>query len=145
MIRPVERAVAALCYLGALRVPLVALMVPEWAFTVPSGLLVAAGAWAYGRKRSPFLAHHGREGFWWAVQSNLVVVGIALLSKLIYYGWYYSGIVAVNTLWHFSAVAFRWAGVLVSVLTLFVMFKALRGSTGDALTAVPRAPYSGRT
>jgi hypothetical protein len=132
--RPLERTAAVLCYLGALRVPLVALVLPEWAFTLPSGLLVAAAAWAYGRKRSPFLLHHGREGFWWSVQSNLVLLGIALLSKFIYYGWYYSGLVAANALWHFGATAFRWAGVLASILTLFVMYKAARGQTSDALT-----------
>lgn len=134
MSRPLERFVAALCYLGALRVPLVALMLPGWAFTVPSGLLVAAGAWAYGRKHSPFLRHHGREGFQWALQANLVIAAGALLSKALYYGWYYSGLSPFNALWHFSAAAFRWAGVLVSILTLFVMYKAARGETSDALS-----------
>lgn len=123
-----------LCYLGAIRVPLVALVLPEWAFTVPSGLAVALGAWAYGRKRSAFLLHHGREGFWWAAQSNLVLVGLALLSKGLYYAWFYSGLTAANSLWHFSAAIFRWAGVLVSILTLFVMYKAMRGDTSDPLT-----------
>lgn len=137
MPRWVERAVAALCYLGALRVTVVALVLPEWAFTIPTGLLIAGAAWAYGRKHSPFLLHHGREGVKWAVQANLLLIALALLAKGLYYVWFYSGLTAVNALWHFSATGFRWAGVLVSVLTLFVMLKAARGQTDDALTATP--------
>jgi hypothetical protein len=123
-----------LCYLGALRVPLVALLLPEWAFTVPSGLLIAGTAWAYGRKRSPFLLHHGREGTKWALQANLLLAAMALLAKGLYYAWFYSGLTAANALWHFSATLFRWSGVLVSILTLFVMAKAARGQTADALS-----------
>lgn len=131
--RPFERVLAALCYLGALRVPVVALMLPEWAFTVPSGLLIAGLVWIYGRKRSPFLLHHGREGVKWALQANLLLAAIALLARGLYFGWQYFGWSAMNTLWHFSATGFRWAGVLTSVITLFVMVKAARGQTGDAL------------
>jgi len=133
--RPFERALAALCYLGALRVPVVALVLPQLAFTVPSGLVLAGAAWAYGRKRSPFLYHHGREGFKWALQANLLLAAFAVLSKGLYSIWYYTGLASVNALWHFSATGFRWAGVLVSIITLFVMLKAARGSTADALTA----------
>jgi hypothetical protein len=135
--RPIERVIAALCYLGALRVPVVALLLPEWAFTVPSGLIVAGLAWAYGRRRSPFLLHHGREGFKWSLQANLLLAAIAVLARGLYYGWYYSGLPAVNAVWHFSATGFRWAGVLVSIMTLFVMVRATRGQTADALTAAP--------
>lgn len=134
MLRPYERAVAVLCYLGAMRVPLVALVLPEWAFTVPSGLLIAALAWVYGRRRSPFLLHHGREGMKWALQANLLLAAFALVSKGIYWAWFYSGWPWTNTLWHFSATGIRWAGVLVSILTAFVMLKAARGETSDALT-----------
>jgi hypothetical protein len=129
-----ERILALLCYLGALRVPLVALVLPEWAFTLPSGLLIAAGVWVYGRRRSKFLKHHAREGVVWAVQANLLLAALTLLSKGFYYAWYYSGLAPANVLWHFSATLSRWAGVLVSILTLFVMAKAARGQTGDALT-----------
>lgn len=135
MSRPLERTIAVLCYLSALRVPLIALMLPEWAFTLPSGLLIAGAAWLYGRRRSPYLVHHAREGFRWAVQANLLLAAVAVIAKLFYYGWIYSGASAFDVLWHFSATVFRWAGVLVSVLTLFVMYKAARGSTNDALTA----------
>lgn len=138
MPRPFERALAALCYLGALRVTLVALVLPEWAFTIPGGLAIAGAAWAYGRKRSPFLLHHGREGVKWALQANLLLVALTLLAKGFYYVWYYSGVTAANALWHFSATGYRWAGVLVSIITLFVMAKAARGQMSDALTAEPR-------
>ncbi|HWI64947.1 MAG TPA: hypothetical protein VNT75_24220 [Symbiobacteriaceae bacterium] len=137
MPRTYERAVAALCYLGALRVPVVALFLPGWAYTLPSGLLLALAAWAYGRKRSPFLLHHGREGIKWAIQANLLMAAFSLLSQGLYYVWYLSGLPAANALWHFSGTAFRWAGVLVSIITLFVMVKAARGQTSDALTATP--------
>lgn len=138
MSRPFERTVAVLCYLGALRVPLVALVLPEWAFTLPSGLLIAAAAYLYGRKRSAFLCHHGREGLKWALQSNLLLVGLALLTKLCYYAWFYSGLIAANSIWHFGATGFRWAGILVSILTGFIMYKAARGQTTDALTVSSR-------
>lgn len=128
-----ERTIALCCYLGALRVPVVALVLPEWAFTLPSGLLAAGAAWAYGRRRSPFLRYHGREGFRWTLQANLLVAGIALLGKALYYGWFYSGLPALNWLWHFSATGFRWTGALISVLTLVAMYKAARGDTSDAL------------
>lgn len=131
---PLERFVALLCYTGTMRVPIVALMLPGWAFTVPSGLVIAGLAWSYGRKRSPFLLHHGREGFKWALQANLVLAALALLSKGLYYLWYYSGLGLANGLWHFSASIFRWAGLLVTILTAFVAFKAARGSVGDALS-----------
>lgn len=134
MPRTLERAAAVLCYLGAMRVPLVALVLPEWAFTIPSGLVVAGLCWLYGRRRSPFLLHHAREGFRWALQANLVLAGITLLSKALYWGWFYSGWTWVNGLWHFGATGIRWAGVLITILTVFVMRKAARGETGDALT-----------
>ncbi|HLN64804.1 MAG TPA: hypothetical protein VK464_25040 [Symbiobacteriaceae bacterium] len=134
MPRSLERLLAVLCYLGALRVPVVALAMPEWAYTVPSGLLIAGAVWAYGRRYSPFLLFHGREGFKWALQTNLLLAGLALLSQGLYYLWFYSGWVATNGLWHFGAAIFRWAGVLVSIITMFVMLKAARGRTGDALT-----------
>jgi len=133
--RPLERTIAILCYLSALRVPLIALVLPEWAFTLPSGLLVAGGAWLYGRRHSDFLLHHAREGFRWAVQANLLLAAVAITAKLFYYGWVYTEVSSLNALWHFTATVFRWAGVLVSILTLFVMYKAARGSTVDALTA----------
>ena len=131
---PWIRTVAVLCYIGALRVPLVAWVAPEWAFTIPSGAVVAALAWAYGRKRSNFLLHHAREGVRWSLQSNLVLAAMALISKGWYYASRYTGLSAFDGLWHFTAVAVRWAGGLVTVLTLFVMIKAARGQTGDALT-----------
>lgn len=137
MPRPLERVAAALCYAGALRVPVVALMLPEWAFTVPSGLLIAGLVWAYGRKRSPFLLHHGREGVKWALQANLLLAAIALLARGLFYVWSYTGWTVLDTLWHFSATGFRWAGVLTSIITLFVMVKAARGQTADALTTSP--------
>lgn len=137
MPRPLERVAAVLCYLGAMRVPIVALVIPEWAFTVPTGLLFAGLAWAYGAQRSPFLLHHGREGVKWAVQANLLLVLLSLLAKGLYYLWFYTGITATNTLWHFSAMVFRWTGVLVSVLTLLIMFKARRGLVCDALSRTP--------
>ncbi|MDB4897096.1 MAG: hypothetical protein JWN15_3358 [Firmicutes bacterium] len=129
-----QRVLAVLCYLGALRIPAVALAVPEWAFTIPTGLLIAAGVWVFARRRSPFLRHHAREGFKLALQANLLLAALALLAKGFYYAWFYSGLTPVNMLWHFGATAFRWAGVLVMVLTLSVMVKAARGQTGDALT-----------
>jgi hypothetical protein len=125
---------AVLCYIGAMRVPVVALAMPQWAYTVPSGLLVAALVWAYGRKRSPFLQHHGWEGLKWALQANLLLVLLSLLAQGLYYGWYFTGWVPANSLWHFGAALFRWTGALVTILTGFVMFKAAQGSTADALT-----------
>lgn len=132
---PWMRTAAMLCYIGALRVPVVALVLPEWSFTIPSGVVVAALAWAYGRKRSDFLLHHAREGVRWSLQSNLVLAALALLSKGWYYAWRFTGLAPFDGLWHFTAIAVRWAGGLVTVLTLFVMLKAARGQTGDALTA----------
>lgn len=129
-----ERAWAVFCYLGALRVPVVALILPEWAFTVPSGLLVAGAAWGYGRKHSPFLLHHAREGFRWSLQSNLLLAALALVSKLFWHLHLWSDVALFDRVWHFGATIFRWAGILVSILTLFVMYKAARGDTGDALT-----------
>lgn len=123
-----------LCYLGAMRVPLVALVLPEWAFTVPSGLLIAMLAWWYSRGRSPFLYHHAREGVKWAVQANLIIVGLSLLAMALYAAWFHTGLTLFNSLWHLSATVFRWSGVLVSVLTLFTMIKAAKGLTSDALT-----------
>jgi len=132
--RMYERTIAVLCYVGALRVPLVALVLPEWAFTIPTGLLFAGLAWAYGRKRSPFLLHHGGAGFAWALQTNLLLAAGALVSKGLYYAWFYTGLYPLNWLWHFSGTGVRWAGALVSVITGLVMWKALRGDTTDALT-----------
>ncbi|MGE5673414.1 MAG: hypothetical protein ACM3XM_05955 [Mycobacterium leprae] len=131
---PWERLVALLCYVGALRVPLVALVLPQWAFTLPSGILIALLAWGYGYKRSPFLRHHGREGLKWGLEANAILAVLALLSKLFYYGWEYSGLALINTLWHFTATIAQWAGFLATLLTLFVMLKAARGETGDALS-----------
>jgi chromate transport protein ChrA len=133
MARPVARAVAVLCYLGAIRVPVVALVVPEWALTIPSGLLVAGLAWAYGAKRSPFLLHHAREGLKWSVQANLLLAAISLLSMGLHALWSQTGGAVIHSLWHLAADLFWWAGILVSILTLFVMYKAAQGETGDAL------------
>lgn len=133
MPRPLERTLAVLCYLGAMRVPIVALVVPDWVFTVPSGLLVAAGLWVYSRRRSPFIHHHARAGLIWAVQANGLLLAIALVAKLFYYAWYLTGIPVLNELWHGTADAFRWTGVLVTLLTLIVMVKAAKGQTGDPL------------
>lgn len=129
-----ERVLAVLCYLGAMRIPAVALVVPEWAFTLPSGLLVAAGVWLFGRRRSPFLSHHAREGLKLALQANLLLAVLSLLAKGFYYAWFYSGLAPFNALWHIGGTMFRWTGVLVTVLTLAVMVKAARGETSDALT-----------
>jgi hypothetical protein len=122
-----------LCYLGAMRVPIVALVVPDWVFTVPSGLLVGAALWLYSRRRSPFIRHHARYGLLWAVQANGLLLLIALVAKLFYFLWFRSGLPLVNELWHASADAFRWTGVLVTLLTVIVMFKAAKGQTGDPL------------
>jgi protein-S-isoprenylcysteine O-methyltransferase Ste14 len=121
-----------------MRIPAVALFLPEWAFTLPSGLLVAAGVWLFGRRRSPFLRHHAREGFKLALQANLLLAALSLLAKGFYYAWFFSGLAPINALWHLGATIFRWAGVLVTVLTLAVMLKAARGETSDALTLSTR-------
>lgn len=135
--RPLVRTVAVLCYLGAMRVPVVALMLPEWAYTVPSGLLVAAGAWLYGRRHSPFLLHHAKQGLNWSLQANLLLDAVSLLSKGCYYLWLYTGWSGAGTTWQGMATVFRWAGVLVSVLTVFVMRKAFLGQVGDPLSFAP--------
>jgi hypothetical protein len=134
MSQPLQRLVAVMCYLGALRVPLVAFVLPGWALTIPSGLIVAGAAWAYGRKRSPFLLHHGREGFRWAIQANLLLAALSLLSMGLHYGWQHWDIALLGSLWQLGATLFRWAGLLVSIMTLLVMLKAARGQTGDAFT-----------
>lgn len=133
MPRPLDRALAVLCYLGAMRVPVVALVIPDWVFTVPSGLLVAAGLWLYSRRRSPFVHHHARAGLTWAVQANGLLLIIALVAKLFYFAWFYTGIPMLNDLWHGTATLFRWAGLLVTLLTMLVMIKAAKGQTGDPL------------
>lgn len=133
-----ERVTAVLCYVGALRALVVALVLPGWAFAVPvTGLLLAGGAYLYGKRRSPFLLHHAREGLRWVIQANLLLAAVALISKGFYYGWLYSGADAFYGLWSFVASIARWAGGLVSIITLFVMFKAARGGTGDALSLQP--------
>ncbi|MFZ5813798.1 MAG: hypothetical protein ACOY93_00665 [Bacillota bacterium] len=137
MPRPLERVAALLCYTGAMRVPLVALVVPDWVFTVPSGLLIAATLWLYSRKRSPFLHHHARAGLVWAVQANGLLLLIALVAKLFYLLWFRTGLPALNQIWHFTADAFRWSGLLVTLLTVVVMVKAAKGQTGDPL-GLPR-------
>lgn len=134
---PLQRLVAVLCYLGALRVPLVAFLLPGWALTVPSGLVVSGVAWAYGHKRSPFLRHHGREGFRWAIHANLLLAALSLIAMALHYGWQHWEIAILGSLWQLSATLFRWAGLLVSIITLFVMYKAARGQTSDALTFDP--------
>lgn len=134
MPRPLERVGAVLCYTGAMRVPIVALVVPDWVFTVPSGLLVAAALWLYSRKRSPFIHHHARAGLLWAVQANGLLLLIALVAKLWYILWFQTGLPLFNTLWHGSADGFRWTGLLVTLLTLVVMVKAAKGQTGDPLS-----------
>lgn len=135
MPRPLERTVAVLCYLGAMRVPVVALMLPEWAFTIPSGLLVAGGAWAYGRRRSPFLLHHARQGLTWSLQANLMLAAVSLVSKGFYYLSLYTDWGGASALWQGTAAAFRWAGLLLSILTVFVVRKAALGQTGDPLSS----------
>ncbi len=135
MPRRFERVWAVLCYLGALWVPVIALAVPEWAFTLPSGLLLAAAAWLYGRRRSPYLAHHGREGFQWSLQANAVLAAIALLSKGLWLTWDRTGWAPAETLWHLSATGFRWTGWLVFILTVIAVIRAARGETRDVLTA----------
>jgi hypothetical protein len=132
---------AVLCYLGALRVPVVAFMLPGWAFTLPTGLLSAGAVWLYGRRRNrPFLCYHGREGFRWALEANLLLAAIALLARGWYALWQVTGLDLFDGLWHFSATGFRWAGALVSIITAVVMYKAARGQTGDALGFTPRDP-----
>ncbi|MFZ5828013.1 MAG: hypothetical protein ACOY94_27220 [Bacillota bacterium] len=133
MPRPLERVAAVLCYTGAMRVPVVALVVPDWVFTVPSGLLVAAALWLYSRKRSPFVHHHARAGLVWAVQANGLLLILALVAKLFYFLWFRTGIPALNQIWHGTAEGFRWIGLLVTLLTLVVMVKAAKGQTGDPL------------
>ncbi len=137
MPRLVERIAAVLCYLGAMRVPIVALVVPDWVFTVPSGLLVAGVLWLISRGRSPFIHHHARAGLAWALQANGLLLVIALIAKGLYLAWFATGLPAVNELWHFTAGLFRWAGLLVTLLTLLVMVKAAKGQTGDPL-GLPR-------
>lgn len=137
MPRLLERIAAVLCYLGAMRVPIVALVVPDWVFTVPSGLLVAGALWLISRKRSPFIHHHARAGLTWAVQANGLLLVIALIAKGFYLAWFATGLPAVNELWHFTAGLFRWAGLLVTLLTVLVMVKAAKGQTGDPL-GLPR-------
>lgn len=129
-----QRLFAVACYLGALRVPMVALVLPEWAFTIPSGLLVTGAAWLYGRKRSPFLLQHARDGFRWSLQSNLLLAGIALLARALHWSWQALGWAWFHSLWYGSAALFRWAGVLVTLVTLAVMARAARGQVGDALS-----------
>lgn len=124
---------AVLCYLGAIRVPVVALIVPDWVFTVPTGLLVAGGIWLYSRRRSAFCYHHARAGLTWAVQTNGLLLLIALAAKLLYALWFRTGIPLLNQTWHLAADLFRWTGILVALLTLLVMLRAARGQTGDPL------------
>jgi len=124
---------AVLCYLGAIRVPVVALVVPDWVFTVPMGLLVAGALWFYSRRRSPFLFHHARAGLVWAVQTNGLLLLIALLAKFFYALWFRTGVPLLNQTWHLTADLFRWAGILVALLTLLVMARAAKGQTGDPL------------
>lgn len=131
-----ERALAALCYLGALRVPVVSWFLPGLALTLPSGLIFTGIAWLYGRRRSPFLLHHAREGLKWSVQANLLAAMVSLLSMAFHFAWEQTGIHLLSQLWHWCAVGLRWLGGLVSVLTLYSMFKAARGSTADAFTTV---------
>lgn len=128
------RLFAMACYLGALRVPMVALVLPEWAFTIPSGLLVTGAAWLYGRRRSPFLSQHARAGFRWSLQSNLLLAGIALVARALHWGWRTLGWDGFHSLWYASATLFRWAGLLVTLVTLTVMIRAARGQVGDALS-----------
>lgn len=125
-----RRIVAALCYMGALRVPVTALLLPEWAFTLPSGLLIGAGAWWYGRQRSPFLRHHAREGLRWSLLANLLMAALAALSALLHLLGARYALTASLWAWHLMAVVVRWAGVLVSILTLLAMARAVRGQTG---------------
>lgn len=134
MPRPLERAAAVLCYTGAMRVPIVALVVPDWVFTVPSGLLLGALLWLYSRHRSPFIHCHARAGLLWAVQANVLLLSVALLSKLTYAVWFRTGMPLLNQVWHGTAGLFRWSGVLVTLLTVIVMVKAARGQTGDPLS-----------
>lgn len=130
-----ERVAGVLCYVGALRALVVALVLPGWAFAIPvTGMLLAGGCYLYGRKRSPFLLHHAREGLRWMIQANLVLAGVALISKGFYYAWFYTGTDAFGSLWHFAATVARWAGGLISIITFFVGYKAGRGGTGDALS-----------
>ncbi len=127
-----------LCYVGALRALVVGLLHPGWAFALPAtGVLLAGGAWLYGRKRSPFLVHHGREGLRWCIQTSLLLAAVALLSKCLYYGWVWTGFEPFYGLWHFAATIARWSGGLVSIITFFVMYKAAKGGTGDALSLSP--------
>lgn len=141
---PLQRTVAVLCYLGAMRVPVVALLLPEWAYTIPSGLLVAGGAWLYGRRRSPFLLHHARQGLLWSLQANLLLAAISVAAKGLFHVWRYTGWSGANTLWHGTAALFQWSGLLVTVLTVVIMRKAFLGQTGDALSVTPEeAPNQG--
>lgn len=135
-----HRTTAALCYAGALRVPVVALVLPEWAFTIPSGLLIAGLAWWYGKRHSPFLLHHAREGFRWSLQANLLLAGLALFSMLCHFIWIRWDTHGAYLLWNLMATVVQWAGVLISILTLLVMAGALRGHTGDPFEIGRRAP-----
>lgn len=137
MVRPWERVAGALCYVGALRVVLVALLLPGWAFTLPTGLLTAGGAWLYGRKRSPFLLHHGREGFRWTLQANLILAAISLLAMALYRGWEEWELLPLHSLWIGMAMVARWVGALLGLVTLLIMGKAARGQTGDLLCSEP--------
>lgn len=131
--RPLLRLAAVLCYLGAMRIPIVALVVPDWVFTVPSGLVIGVALWLISRRRSPFLHQHAQAGLLWALQANGLLLGIALFGKLCYYGWFRTGIPLINQLWHGSATVFRWTGLLITLITLVAMWKAAKGQTGDPL------------
>ncbi|MEW8977028.1 MAG: hypothetical protein AB2385_01375 [Symbiobacterium sp.] len=132
------RVLAVLAYTGALRLPLDSWLlpqwpVPDWLYTVPGGLLLAGGLWAWARGRSPFLAHHGRAGLLWALQVNLLLTAISLFSRVCYDAWFRTGVPLVNQVWHLAAEVYRWTAVLCALLTFLAMVRAAKGQTGDPL------------
>lgn len=125
------RICAALCYLAALRVLVTGLLMPQWAFAVPSLFLINLAFWWYGRRRSPFLLHHARTGFRWSLQANLLMAALAALSALFHLVGARWAFPYALTAWHLMATVVRWAGVLVAILTALAMARALRGQTAD--------------
>lgn len=127
------RILAVLAYAGALRLPTSAWVLPDWLYTLPWGLLLAAGLWAWARRRSPFLAHHGRAGLLWTLQVSGLLLAVSLLAELCYAAWFHTGVPLVNRAWHLTADLYRWSCLLSSLLTLLAMYRAARGQTGDPL------------
>ncbi|MBP2018631.1 hypothetical protein J2Z79_002046 [Symbiobacterium terraclitae] len=129
----VRRILAVLAYAGALRLPVAAWLLPDWLYTLPWGLLLAGGLWAWARGRSPFLAHHGRAGLLWTLQVSGLLLAISLVADLWYAAWFHTGVPLLNRAWHLTSDLYRWASFLSSLLTVLAMYRAAKGQTGDPL------------